>query len=268
MSRQQQQTRDYYEILQIHERAIPEVVEKVYRVLVRKYHPDVHPPEKTQWAEQMMKELNIAYSVISDARKRAEYDAQRRLANAAGVAAPDLGDVGVTKCFNHPKRPSTAFCFWCGRPICELCLSPNETHPRCTTCERYAEAMAKEPPEQPPHGAWPRLDRPMGALGVIGYYGILVLLVAGIAAVATALADALHADARHVYMVLVVLGVLFALAMLRELTWRVVCPACHRASGRVSFRAHSPWRQFFAPSQACVGCGHWFTAEEMRDAFR
>ena len=32
---------DYYAILQVHEKAIPEVIDRAYRVLARKYHPDV-----------------------------------------------------------------------------------------------------------------------------------------------------------------------------------------------------------------------------------
>jgi len=259
---------DYYEILQIHERAIPEVVERVYRVLARKYHPDVHPPEKKKWAEQMMTELNVAYSVISDARKRAEYDVQRRLAQSVGVTVSDVADGAATKCFNHPKRPSTEFCFWCGRPICDLCRSPNQLHTMCTTCEQHATEVEREPPERPPEGAWPFLDRPMGALGVIAYYGILIVAGAAIAATAVAVADAIGAAARHVYMALIVLGLLLGLCALRELAWRVVCPVCHRANGRADFRAASTWSQFFAPSPACVGCGHWFAAEELRDAFR
>ncbi|MGD8239916.1 MAG: J domain-containing protein [Armatimonadota bacterium] len=258
---------DYYEILQIHERAIPEVAERVYRVLARKYHPDVHPAEKKKWAEQMMTELNVAYSVISDARRRAEYDAQRRQAQWAGVSVSDVAEGAATKCFNHPKRPSTGFCFWCGRPICDLCHSPNQPHTMCTTCEQYAVRTEEEPAE-PPETAWPFLDRPMGLLGVAAYYGIMLVLAAAIAATAVDLADAMGASARHIHMGLVVLGVVVLLLFFRGFTWRAVCPRCHRMSSRAGFRATSPWRRFFAPNTACVGCGYWFEREELEDAFR
>ena len=70
---------DFYEALQVHERAIPEVIDGAYRALVRKYHPDVHPADKRSWAHARMAQLNVACDVLSDPVRRSEYDAARKL---------------------------------------------------------------------------------------------------------------------------------------------------------------------------------------------
>lgn len=64
-----------YEILEISENASNEVMEKAYKVLAKKYHPDLQTPENKKMAEEKMKQLNEAYSTLSDKNKRAEYDA-------------------------------------------------------------------------------------------------------------------------------------------------------------------------------------------------
>lgn len=65
---------NYYEILEVNENASIEVIDKAYRVLAKKYHPDVYEGDKKQ-AEAMMQKLNEAYDVLSDENKRLNYDA-------------------------------------------------------------------------------------------------------------------------------------------------------------------------------------------------
>lgn len=65
---------NYYEILEVNENASIEVIDKAYRVLAKKYHPDVFEGDKKQ-AEVMMQKLNEAYDILSDENKRANYDA-------------------------------------------------------------------------------------------------------------------------------------------------------------------------------------------------
>lgn len=66
--------RDYYEILQVHPKASPEVIQNAYRALVKKYHPDVYTGDK-ETATKIMALINDAYAVISDPEKRKQYDA-------------------------------------------------------------------------------------------------------------------------------------------------------------------------------------------------
>ena len=46
-----------YEILEVSENASKEVIEKAYRVLAKKYHPDLQPEEKKQKAEEAIKKI-------------------------------------------------------------------------------------------------------------------------------------------------------------------------------------------------------------------
>ena len=64
----------YYEILEVSENASPEVIEKAYKILVKKYHPDLQPPEEKKNAENKMKEINEAYDILGDEEKKKKYD--------------------------------------------------------------------------------------------------------------------------------------------------------------------------------------------------
>lgn len=64
--------RDYYEVLGVGKNATEDELKKAYRKLAKKYHPDTNPGDKN--AEMKFKEASEAYSVLSDANKRAQYD--------------------------------------------------------------------------------------------------------------------------------------------------------------------------------------------------
>ncbi len=63
--------RDYYEILGVPRDASPDAIKTAFRNLARQYHPDVN---KAPDAEEMFKEANEAYAVLSDQQRRAAYD--------------------------------------------------------------------------------------------------------------------------------------------------------------------------------------------------
>lgn len=63
--------RDFYEVLGVSRGASSDEIQQAYRKLARKYHPDVN---KDPEAEERFKELNEAYSVLSDPKTRARYD--------------------------------------------------------------------------------------------------------------------------------------------------------------------------------------------------
>lgn len=64
----------WYEILEVSENASPEVIEKAYKVLVKKYHPDLQTGDSKAEAEKKMKQINEAYDILSNSEKRKEYD--------------------------------------------------------------------------------------------------------------------------------------------------------------------------------------------------
>ncbi len=64
--------RDYYEVLGVDKSASDADIKKAYRNLAKKYHPDANPGDAT--AEAKFKEINEAYSVLSDSETKARYD--------------------------------------------------------------------------------------------------------------------------------------------------------------------------------------------------
>jgi DnaJ-class molecular chaperone len=67
--------RDYYQLLGVDQDAEPKKIKEAYRELAFKYHPDRN--EKNPDSAEMMKSVNEAYAVLSNAEKRRAYDAMR-----------------------------------------------------------------------------------------------------------------------------------------------------------------------------------------------
>jgi molecular chaperone DnaJ len=64
--------KDYYETLGVSRDVSEDEIKRAYRKLARKYHPDLNPGDKS--AEEKFKEINEAYAVLGDPKKRKEYD--------------------------------------------------------------------------------------------------------------------------------------------------------------------------------------------------
>ena len=64
-------SKSLYETLEVSESADASTIKKAYRKLARKYHPDVN---KDPSAEEKFKEINAAYEVLSDEKKKSQYD--------------------------------------------------------------------------------------------------------------------------------------------------------------------------------------------------
>ncbi|TSD02731.1 MAG: molecular chaperone DnaJ [Parcubacteria group bacterium Athens0714_16] len=71
-------TNDYYKILEVDKKASKDEIKKAYRKLAHKYHPD-----KKGGDEKKFKEINEAYSTLSDDKKKTEYDTYGRTFNGA-----------------------------------------------------------------------------------------------------------------------------------------------------------------------------------------
>ncbi len=89
--------KDYYKVLGVQRDATEEDIKKAFRRLARKYHPDLNPGSKS--AEEQFKEINEAYAVLSDPKKRAEYDRGETIdlkdfQGFQGFKNFDFGDLG------------------------------------------------------------------------------------------------------------------------------------------------------------------------------
>src|SRR5262247_4856988 len=93
--------KDYYKALGVSKTAKPAEIKAAYRKLARKYHPDANKGDAS--AEERFKEISEAYNVLSDSKRRAEYDEARSLFGAGRARVPtgaggqfggfDLGDI-------------------------------------------------------------------------------------------------------------------------------------------------------------------------------
>lgn len=86
--------RDYYEVLGVNRTADDKTIKSAYRKLAKKYHPDANPGDED--AKKKFEEVNEAYSVLSDAKKRKMYDqfgmaAFDQTAGAGGAGAGSQG---------------------------------------------------------------------------------------------------------------------------------------------------------------------------------
>ena len=80
--------KDFYKVLGVSETASAEEIKRAFRKLARQYHPDRNPDDKA--AEEKMKEISEASDVLSDPKKRAEYDQVRQMARS-GFGAGGFG---------------------------------------------------------------------------------------------------------------------------------------------------------------------------------
>lgn len=66
--------KNYYDILEVNKNASPEIIEKAYKTLVKKYHPDLQENNLKSIYEEKIKKINEAYDILSNQEKRKNYD--------------------------------------------------------------------------------------------------------------------------------------------------------------------------------------------------
>jgi molecular chaperone DnaJ len=84
--------KDFYEVLGVSEKASSDEIKKAYRKLAKKHHPDANAGDPS--AAERFKEVGEAYSVLSDAEKRKQYDQMRRLGAFGFGGAGQRGAAG------------------------------------------------------------------------------------------------------------------------------------------------------------------------------
>ena len=84
---------DYYETLGVSRKATQKEIRAFYRKLARKYHPDLNPGDKS--SEEKFKQVQEAYDVLSDAKKRQMYDQFGFEPSGGGVTPPEGTPDGV-----------------------------------------------------------------------------------------------------------------------------------------------------------------------------
>ncbi|MDP5339109.1 MAG: DnaJ domain-containing protein [Nodularia sp. (in: cyanobacteria)] len=98
---------DYYKILEITPKATFQEIKAAYRLLCQEYHPDKMPPgtpaKARKYVEERFKQLNEAYSTLSDPEKRRQYD----LSSYADVDSSQkpTSEVSTVNNFNHVFNP-------------------------------------------------------------------------------------------------------------------------------------------------------------------
>lgn len=83
---------NYYDELEVSKNASKEVIEKVYKVLAKKYHPDMNQGDAKQDAEEKFKKISEAYEVLSNEEKRKKYDLELE-ASSPNISLDDYNNV-------------------------------------------------------------------------------------------------------------------------------------------------------------------------------
>jgi curved DNA-binding protein CbpA len=155
----QSRWKDYYEILQVSQKAEPEVILACYRKLAAKYHPDLQGTGDVE----RMKLINEAKEVLSDADARRRYDAEYE--RRRPKAAPDMSDE-----INQAKareRKAQADAAKARREAEAAAKKAQQERAELEEALRRAEQRQQPPAESPPAA-----DPPAGASGA-GWLGLL-----------------------------------------------------------------------------------------------
>lgn len=97
----------HYEILGIRKTATSEEIKNAYKQLVKKYHPDVYPGDKT-FAEKKTQEINEAYDVLSDPDKKREYDDLISPHTTTSYTPPDYSGYTYTPNSSYYEKRKTS----------------------------------------------------------------------------------------------------------------------------------------------------------------
>jgi len=121
--------KNYYEVLEISENASQEVVERVYKLFAKKYHPDLNPDNPKE-AEEKFKEITEAYEILSDESQRRSYDEKLNLEKKKAEA--------VNNQQNHSSAYSSSYNYY---------SNPNDTEKRVRTGDNVSYSNSNQQPQ-------------------------------------------------------------------------------------------------------------------------
>lgn len=105
--------KDYYKILEVEPTATPEQIKSQYRFLIHAWHPDKFPTgELKDKADEKVKKINEAYSVLSNSAKRENYDKSLR-----SYSSPSARATPSQPAKDSHSEPSKEYCQSCGFPV-------------------------------------------------------------------------------------------------------------------------------------------------------
>jgi|GEM_PF-6853356 len=116
---------DPYQVLNLASDATLDAVEKAYRSMASRWHPDLHPAARRVQAEEQMKRINAAAELLLDTNRRTIYDRERQTQKAAETTAVTVAHAPLadtTMCHLHPARPRLHYCVGCRNALCAECM--------------------------------------------------------------------------------------------------------------------------------------------------
>lgn len=147
----------YYTVLRVGEKASQAEIKAAYRELIRQVHPDSVPNASAYWrqvAEEKTKEVNEAYSILSDVSKRRDYDKLLAELRNRTKPQPRPAPTPAPRTRSTYRPPMFAYCSACGTVL--------YASGYCPTCEWFARPSNTPPskPKQPrPRPAYERVFR-------------------------------------------------------------------------------------------------------------
>ncbi len=179
-SKSAERAKEYYQVLDLTENALPADIERQYERLQRLYQPErMEDGEDRAYAAAKLAEVEEAYAVLSDPLKRAVYD---------GDPLPTVGgESAVLYCANHPDVETLLRCNRCNKPICMKCAVQTPVGYRCKDCVReqqksYFNAVGSDNVIAFGVGfAVSAIAAPFVGLliGGFGFWGLIIAFVAG-----------------------------------------------------------------------------------------
>lgn len=101
--------KDLYKVLEVDRKASIDVIEKAYKVLAKKNHPDLQSTQEAKkQAEEKIKKINEAYEILKDEEKRRKYDLELEQEEKRNTNYNNSGVNGVTyNNVNHNRNVET-----------------------------------------------------------------------------------------------------------------------------------------------------------------